>query len=423
MGDTVALAMAATRGPAALPHLEALRACGLSEREMRHFLRIASRRQMENLGPQAAAALREQDAALWKALLAVSREGDSSLNPGMISVALASSSAEIVRSTLGYLLQEAVKDRRLPESISPELVIEGRESDDVETSFMRELMKRHLGQKSKEDAAWIEARKRNEPTLIPFYKHEFVSLLTKRELEALSEQSTGDKKELGRRLHEKSFPNFMPTLDGKTEVTTRTVFGYPKDFFKDVLARSGCQLARGRIGGGQVMYGSDGRPRVVNPHRLTAPADCDDAIETLLLSMLPPAEDLDGTVFQEILYVLLNPNALACEQSFKPAEDTRSKNLGSVSFPEKMEAPKKKRDLAPVYPESAKSEHVEGIVILEAVLTSKGCVRSLEVLKSVDPRLDVAAINAVSEWSYEPARRNGQALGITMSVTVNFALH
>jgi TonB family protein len=342
----------------------------------------------------------------------------------MISVALASSSAEIVRITLWHVLQETAEEGKLPDSVSPELATEGRESDDVETSFMRELMKRLLGQKPNEDAAWIEARKRDEPTQIASYNLRLIPLLTKRELEALSEQSSGDKKTLGRVLKRREgFPNFQSFVDSRPEVTRRTVFGYPKDFFKDVLAQSGCRLARGRIGGGQVMYGADGRPRVVNPHKLTAPADCDDAIETLLLSMLPPAEDLDGTVFQEILYVLLSPNALACEQSFTPAEDTRPKNLGSVSFPEKMEAPKKKRDLAPVYPESAKKERVEGIVILEAVITSKGCVRSLEVLKSVDPRLDVAAINAVSEWSYEPARRNGEPLDITMSVTVNFALH
>jgi protein TonB len=86
-----------------------------------------------------------------------------------------------------------------------------------------------------------------------------------------------------------------------------------------------------------------------------------------------------------------------------------------------MQAPLKIVDVAPRYPPLAQAAHVEGVVILEAVIDADGSVTSVKVLRSI-PLLDDAAVRAVRAWRFTPARLNGQAVPVVMTVTVNFAL-
>ncbi len=86
-----------------------------------------------------------------------------------------------------------------------------------------------------------------------------------------------------------------------------------------------------------------------------------------------------------------------------------------------MTAPVKIADVAPIYPVIARNAHIQGVVILEAVLTAQGGVESVRVLRSI-PLLDQAAVDAVRQWRYTPTLLNGQAVPVVMTVTVNFTL-
>jgi protein TonB len=83
--------------------------------------------------------------------------------------------------------------------------------------------------------------------------------------------------------------------------------------------------------------------------------------------------------------------------------------------------PQKIVDVAPVYPPLARASRQEGIVILETVITANGSVESVRVLKGY-PLLDGAAIEAVRQWRFTPARLNGEPVPVVMTVTVNFTL-
>jgi protein TonB len=83
--------------------------------------------------------------------------------------------------------------------------------------------------------------------------------------------------------------------------------------------------------------------------------------------------------------------------------------------------PQKVADVAPAYPPIARAAHVEGIVILEAVIGEDGAVRDVRVLRSI-PLLDAAAIEAVHRWRFTPTLLNGQPVPIVMTVTVAFKL-
>lgn len=76
----------------------------------------------------------------------------------------------------------------------------------------------------------------------------------------------------------------------------------------------------------------------------------------------------------------------------------------------------------PTYPESMRRAHVDGTLILEAVITAAGDVQDVHVLKSVSPLLDAAAAQAVRQWRYRPAMRNGRAVPVYLTVTVRFSL-
>ncbi|MGH9440809.1 MAG: energy transducer TonB, partial [Thermoanaerobaculia bacterium] len=88
-----------------------------------------------------------------------------------------------------------------------------------------------------------------------------------------------------------------------------------------------------------------------------------------------------------------------------------------------VKAPILKERVEPVYPEAARKARMQGVVILEAIITAEGNVADVKVLKSINPLLDSAAERAVSRWAYKPATLNGRAVSVYLTVTVNFQLH
>jgi protein TonB len=87
-----------------------------------------------------------------------------------------------------------------------------------------------------------------------------------------------------------------------------------------------------------------------------------------------------------------------------------------------MKPPVKIVDVAPAYPAIARTAHVEGVVILEAVLDAQGAVSSVRVLRSI-AALDQAAVDAVRLWHFTPALLNNQPVPVVMTITVNFTLN
>jgi TonB family protein len=60
-------------------------------------------------------------------------------------------------------------------------------------------------------------------------------------------------------------------------------------------------------------------------------------------------------------------------------------------------------------PEIARGANVQGTVIVEVTVAVDGTVTNARVLRSI-PLLNQAALRAVRQWRYEPARRNGQPI-------------
>jgi protein TonB len=79
------------------------------------------------------------------------------------------------------------------------------------------------------------------------------------------------------------------------------------------------------------------------------------------------------------------------------------------------------RQVNPIYPKIAQMAHVEGTVLLTAVIDTQGRVTQLRTL-SGHPLLIAAAVNAVQQWRYKPYILNGQAVEVETQVSVVFTL-
>lgn len=56
----------------------------------------------------------------------------------------------------------------------------------------------------------------------------------------------------------------------------------------------------------------------------------------------------------------------------------------------------------------------------EAIIHADGTVGSISVRRSLDPDLDRNAVFALQQWRFEPARRHGVAVEVTLFIEVNF---
>ena len=77
--------------------------------------------------------------------------------------------------------------------------------------------------------------------------------------------------------------------------------------------------------------------------------------------------------------------------------------------------------IRPVYPAIARAAHVEGAVVVEAVISLKGTIESLHVV-SGPAMLQNAALEAIREARYQPYRLNGEPTEVQTTITVNFRI-
>jgi protein TonB len=75
----------------------------------------------------------------------------------------------------------------------------------------------------------------------------------------------------------------------------------------------------------------------------------------------------------------------------------------------------------PVYPQIARQTRVQGVIVMEAIISKEGSVESLRVV-SGHPLLFQSAIDAVKQWKYHPATLNGEPVDVITTITVTFTL-
>jgi TonB family protein len=85
-------------------------------------------------------------------------------------------------------------------------------------------------------------------------------------------------------------------------------------------------------------------------------------------------------------------------------------------------APVATHKIDPGYSPDAVREKVEGKVRLHAVIRRDGHVERVEVLRSLDPRLDQRAVEAMVRWVFSPALRQGIPVDLEAVIEIPFVL-
>jgi TonB family protein len=78
------------------------------------------------------------------------------------------------------------------------------------------------------------------------------------------------------------------------------------------------------------------------------------------------------------------------------------------------------RKVDPKYPPELRTLHVEGEVVLYAIIRKDGTVDSIQLVHSVDPRLDANAMEALAQWKFRPAEKRGEPVDLEAVVHIPF---
>ncbi len=79
--------------------------------------------------------------------------------------------------------------------------------------------------------------------------------------------------------------------------------------------------------------------------------------------------------------------------------------------------------IRPTYPEIAQEAGIEGVVVVQAFIDEKGRVKETLILKGVpNTGLDEAAMEAIRKTRFRPAKQRERAVGVWISIPVNFRL-
>jgi len=74
----------------------------------------------------------------------------------------------------------------------------------------------------------------------------------------------------------------------------------------------------------------------------------------------------------------------------------------------------------PVYPTAALSDHIIGTVVVHAHIDEQGKVTGVEVI-SGDRVFHQAVIDAVKQWTFSPAKKNGKPVASVYQISITFA--
>lgn len=135
----------------------------------------------------------------------------------------------------------------------------------------------------------------------------------------------------------------------------------------------------------------------VNPHR--GPVDA-----TALDPGLPPEKILSGEVFTSHID---RPNLTSATGSWILSySELYEGEAPAYMHRDPLAAPKPLRMSDPKYPPELIKGHVQGEVVLYAIIRKDGSIDSIQIVRHLDPQLDRNAIDAFRQWTFEPATRD-----------------
>jgi protein TonB len=117
-----------------------------------------------------------------------------------------------------------------------------------------------------------------------------------------------------------------------------------------------------------------------------------------------------------------NQSAQNQEQVIPPAPPDAEPGPDEVIKVDEYPAPLK--TVNPAYPEKSRKEGVEGTVWVNVLVNKEGTVAKASVTKREggSEELEQAALDAIKQWTFKPAKVSGQPVSIWVAIPVRFKL-
>ena len=155
-------------------------------------------------------------------------------------------------------------------------------------------------------------------------------------------------------------------------------------------------------------------PRVNVPSTRPMPAES--------VANLSPAERavFGDRKFYSVRLNMPNLNSSGGSWVIRFAERDGESTAASPPPSDDISQPMATRKVDPAYPLQLMHENVHGTVILYAVIRSDGTVGNVRVLRGVDRRLDQFASEALVQWQFQPAMKNGSPVDVEATFQIPF---
>lgn len=204
-------------------------------------------------------------------------------------------------------------------------------------------------------------------------------------------------------------------LRGDLPISARLLSPWLPGLFESAAGAAGCELSEARLFGYvRQTLRPDGRPSQIAIDASRLPKAC--AAVLAGLGQLSFA-DVDRPLPKDLTHWLVLPFTVDFARCAPPAPylEPHDPALKPVT-------PKKLKDVRPVYPEDMQTKRVQGTVQIDATISDGGCIPSARVVRTPALALSLAALQAVSGWTFEPTVIDGTAVAASMTLTVNFTL-
>jgi TonB family protein len=177
------------------------------------------------------------------------------------------------------------------------------------------------------------------------------------------------------------------------------------------------------LGGSPRMSAPPARALISRPDPHAKPDDAPERTGPPNFTALPPGAQPEQIFASKKIYKMLvnMPNLNSATGSWiLNFSELRTDSSGPHEESSEVSAPGPLRKVDPKYPPTLINEHVEGEVVLYAVIRRDGSVDSIQLVRGVDDQLDVNAMQALSQWKFRPATKQGTPIELEAIVHIPF---
>jgi protein TonB len=123
------------------------------------------------------------------------------------------------------------------------------------------------------------------------------------------------------------------------------------------------------------------------------------------------------------IVLLLCAAAQLAAQDNAPAADSAALLPGAPAVSTQFDLPPTVlKRVMPVYPEEAKADNLEGIVYVQIRVGTDGSVKDAKIAKSEQPVFNQSALDAVRQWTFVPAQKDGAAVDVSVTLPLRYRL-